>query len=346
LVLRRCLNSLIALNYPTDKLEILCGSDGSSDATNNIIREFEEKNSYVRPYYYDTQRGKIAVLNDLAEAARNEILLFVDADIVLNADAVLAHVRHYCDSAVGGVAGELRFDQVSQNGVYKSESSYWDLETSVRRNEGLFDSTLGLYGGNYSMRRALWRPIPDRRMYDDFFSVLSLLSQGVRVVYESNAIATERYGRTHADEYARKKRNAYYSLRTLRLFWQLLLKPRTAWMLWPHKVLRWESGILLLGIVLSTIVGFLSGDAWARPFLFLEICGAFMVLLGFMGEQINMPIPIASHVFWLMNIQRAGLVGTFAFLFKGSDPSWTQTTRVGDSSAILNHIINIKEATQ
>src|SRR3954465_14264885 len=67
LVLRRCLNSLIALNYPADKLEILCGSDGSSDATNNILREFEKKDSHVRPYYYDAQRGKIAVLNDLAK---------------------------------------------------------------------------------------------------------------------------------------------------------------------------------------------------------------------------------------------------------------------------------------
>jgi biofilm PGA synthesis N-glycosyltransferase PgaC len=333
-VLRRCLLSLIELDYPRDQVQILVGSDGSTDRTNSILSEIAQQYPIVKPFYFLQQRGKMAVLNDLVDAARNQVLLFVDADITLNKNAIRAHIRHYSDPEVGGVAGELRFAGAEAKGVFEAEASYWDFETRLRSSEGIIASTLGLYGGNYSMRRSCWRPIPPKAN-DDFFAVLNLLDQHKRIVYEHDAYATELYGRTHSDEYSRKRRNAYFSLNAISYFPYLLVRPSSAWMLWPHKVLRWESGLLTILLFLSTLGGYINRETWAAPLIVLEILYVLLVVSGYISERLHKPLPIATQAFWLTNIQRAGIAGTIAFLFSSKDTPWYQTARVSDDLASM-----------
>ncbi len=133
IVLQRCMESLLHLNYPIDKLEILCGSDGSTDRTNAILMEIADQNEIVRPFFFKRQRGKMLTLNDIVAHARNEILLFVDADVTLNPNAVLSHVRHYGDRSVGGVAGRLTIASDRKDGIYRSESTFLSFESNLRK---------------------------------------------------------------------------------------------------------------------------------------------------------------------------------------------------------------------
>ncbi len=330
LVLRRCLNSLLALEYPVDRIEILCGSDGSTDLTNSILKQYSEEHPTLRALYFPRQRGKMLVLNDLVFQAKNDILLFVDADVTLQKDALLRHVAHYADADVGGVAGCLAFVGPKQDGVFDSESAYWSVESALRKNEGLIGSTLGLYGGNYSIRRELWQPLPNARVYDDFYAVLHLLTIGRRILYEPKAVAVELYGRSFRDEFNRKRRNASQSLYTLRFFPSLLYRRHSAWMLWPHKLLRWFSGYLLLVLLIGTITSFLAGAEWLSPVVVIEGVFAFLALLGWVAKQMDRSVPIVSQLFWLLNIFRAGMTGVLDFLIASPDLKWSQTTRVAD----------------
>ena len=332
LVLRRCLTSLVQSNYPLEKFEILCGSDGSTDGTNAIINEFADKYPTVRPFFFNGQRGKMLALNDLASESKSEILLFVDADVTLNPNAILHHVRHYADESVGGVAGRLAFAGERRDGVFKSESMFLSIESNLRRSEALVSSTIGLYGGNYSMRRSLWRPLPDARVADDFFTVLTILASGKRLLYEGDAVSTELYGRDYEDEFHRKTRFASRCLYSLTFFPHLLFRGKVAWMIWPHKLLRWGTGFIALGVLVGSIVAYLDGVELASTLVVIEGIAAFLILLGWIGKLFGKTIPIASNLYWFFNMNLAFMKGFYEFAFSKQKVIWSQTARVADTT--------------
>ena len=83
-----CIESLRALDYPSDRIEFLIGDDQSSDQSSKIIKAFQELDKRV--IYQEIipeQSGLLAkanVLDQLAGKAKGEYLLFVDADVVVN----------------------------------------------------------------------------------------------------------------------------------------------------------------------------------------------------------------------------------------------------------------------
>ena len=327
LVIRRCLDSLLHLNYPSDRLEILCGSDGSTDETNAILNDIAEKYDIVRPFFFHRQRGKMLTLNDIVARAKNEILLFVDADVTLNPNAVLSHVRHYADDSVGGVAGRLTIASNRTDGIYRSESTFLSFESNLRKNEAEIGSTVGLYGGNYSIRRSLWKPLPDDRVHDDFYAVLSIIHTGHRLLYEDDAISTELYARNYREEATRKKRNSSRGLYTLRIIREPLFQGRAAWMIWPHKLLRWFTGFLALGLVAATAGGFAAKEVWAEPLLIVEAIMIFCIIIGGIARNAKRPIPIVSAMYWFFSMNLAFMQGIIEFLLSKQQPIWSQTTR-------------------
>jgi len=334
LVLRRCIESLLNLNYPNDKIEILCGSDGSMDSSPAILNEMAGKNQGIRPFFFPRQRGKMLTLNDLVAHANNEILLFVDADVTLNPNAVLSHVRHYIDQSVGGVAGRLTIASERTDGIYRSESTFLSFESNLRRNEAEIGSTIGLYGGNYSMRRSMWHALPDDRVYDDFFAVLNIINSGQRLLYEDGAVSTELYARDYREESARKKRNASRCLYTFRFMPLVLFRGPAAWLLWPHKILRWATGFLALGVLLGSFAGYFAGMEWVLPFLVLESLILILIFVGWIARNSKRPLPLASGMYWFFRMNLAFMMGIVEFLFSRQKPIWEQTSRFDSLSAV------------
>jgi biofilm PGA synthesis N-glycosyltransferase PgaC len=332
-VIRRCLESLVQLEYPQDKLEILVGSDGSTDRTNDILREIGAQYPFVKPFLYTKNRGKMMTVNELVSHARNEILMFVDADVTLNPHAILSQVRHYADASVGGVAGCLRISGDQSNGAFKSESTFLSFESNLRRNEAAIFSTVGLYGGNYSVRRELWKPIPGARVSDDFFAVLTINTSGHRLLYEENAVSTELYGRNYSEEFSRKRRWVPECLSALRIVPSSLFKGRQATMVWPHKILRWATGFLMLGMLIGSIGAYAQGYAWLSPVLMFEFAFAALVVIGSLASALRIRLPIAASAFWFVYMNIAFGLGILAFLFKRKDQKWKQTTRISDVPA-------------
>jgi hypothetical protein len=246
------LRNVLALEYPRERLEILVGSDGSTDGTAERARAWQAEG--VRVLAFGERRGKPAVLNDLALAARGEILVFGDARQRWAPDAVRALVAGFADPGVGAVSGELILTEDDASVVGEGVGVYWRYEKFIRARESVVDSTVGATGAIYAVRRALFEPIPADTILDDVLIPLGVVRRGHRVVFEPAARAFDRVAATAVEEFTRK-------VRTIGGTFQLFVSQRR-WLLHPghnrlfvqtvsHKGLRLLSPLLVLALFVA-----------------------------------------------------------------------------------------------
>jgi len=100
------LRSLLALDYPAHKLQIVAINDGSSDGT---LRELNtvaaHANGRVEVIDFPENRGKRAAMAAGIRATDAEIVAFVDSDSVLEEDAMRVLVQGFAEKTVGAICG-------------------------------------------------------------------------------------------------------------------------------------------------------------------------------------------------------------------------------------------------
>lgn len=251
-VVRRKIENLLSLQVPSDRLEILAVSDGSTDGTNEILADYRSRG--VRVIALPGHRGKAEALNAGVSAARGELVVLVDARQPLEPTALRRLADNFCDRSVGAVGGRL---ELRGNGPATAGfGSYWNYELWIRRHESRIDSMVGVTGALYAIRRDLWEPLPPDTILDDVLVPMRILLKGYRVVYEPEAIAFDRLRDQVPGEFARK-------VRTLAGNFQLLgrhpdwLSPATnrVWVQYlSHKVGRLVVPPCLLAMLVSSAV--------------------------------------------------------------------------------------------
>ena len=175
-VIKQAIRNLLSLDYPADLIELIVGSDGSSDRTVQLAIETGDRRLHVEDF--PDQRGKLAVLKDCAQMARGEILVFSDANTLLNRDAVKQLVRHFDDPLVGAVCGELRF--TDSEGRTTHEGFYWRYELTLKMLESRIDSSLGANGAIYAVRTELFPDVPEHLITEDFVIPMRIRPRGDR----------------------------------------------------------------------------------------------------------------------------------------------------------------------
>lgn len=239
--------NLLAQDYPGDRLQVYVGSDGSSDATAEIIGRLQSDR--VRPFAFERNRGKASVLNDLVGAAGQDLLVLTDANTEFAPDAVRRLVAPFADPQVGCVCGELRL--LGAKGS-NQDSLYWRMEQHLKRNEALLGGLLGANGAIYAMRRELYVPLRPDTITDDFCIAMAVGARGWRLVYEPAAIATEDTPDDIDDEYHRRVRIGIGNYQALFRHPEFLIGSgwATGFTYFSHKVLRWITPHLL-GLALA-----------------------------------------------------------------------------------------------
>lgn len=247
--IERKIENLLALDYPSEKIEILTGSDGARDQTDERICRFET--SQVRFFRFVTNRGKPHVLNALAKEARGEILLFTDVRQELAPDAAKVLTRNFADPQVGCVSGELHFKD-AQAAVGKGMDFYWRYEKFLRDCESDLGSMLGATGAIYALRRHLFSPLPLDILVDDMYLPLSVVKNGFRAVFDRSAHACDRASERGLEEFKRKVRTLAGNYQIFVHFPGLFhpLKSPVAWQLFSHKFLRLLVPFLLAALFL------------------------------------------------------------------------------------------------
>lgn len=246
------LENLFASSIAEQIVEVLIGSDGSTDGTASAASRYPDFR--VRVLDFAERRGKPAVLNDLASNCRGDVIVFVDARQQLSTRALAQMCENFSDPQIGVVSGELVFqhDSASSSTAAEGVGFYWAYEKWLRTSESEFRSVPGATGALYAIRRELFRPIPPQTLLDDVVIPMQVVEQGYRCVLERGAVAYDRPSETTGRESIRKRRTiaGCAQLITRQPRWLLPWRNPIWWEFCSHKIARLASpGLLVIAAV-------------------------------------------------------------------------------------------------
>jgi cellulose synthase/poly-beta-1,6-N-acetylglucosamine synthase-like glycosyltransferase len=310
-VLGRRLENLLALRYPPDRLEIIVGSDGSTDRTEAVAAAVPD--ARVRVVSVQRRGGKTPLLNKLVAHSTAEIIVFTDANSAFEPDALERLVAPFREPSIGCVTGELVYLNGRDPGVREGEGLYWRLENAIKEMESRFGGTLVATGAIYALRRTIWEPLP-AGISDDSVTPLLALASGYRVVVEPRARAYELAARL-SDEYHRKSRMVTRQLGAHRRVGYFLrpFRPVLAFRLASHKLMRWLVPFFLMSAILANL--FLLDRPVYQATLGLAVFGALLFLVGHVATTRALPLPAPLRLWmYFCTVNAAAFVGVLDFV--------------------------------
>lgn len=315
--IRRKLESLIALDYPRELVDIVVVSDGSTDGTAEIARSFGSHGVRVLEL---PPGGKAVALNQGIQAARGDILFFTDVRQTFDAGSLDHLVRCFADPQVGAVTGEL----VILDGDSLEEANvglYWKYEKWIRKALSRIDSIHGASGCIYAMRRELVCLLPPGTLLDDMFLPLQAFFRGYRVVMDDNAIAYD-FPTSLEVEFRRKVRTQAGIFQILWHYPALLGPVNRMWIHFvSHKVARVLLPWAMTAILLSS---FWLPSPYAAVALLVQAVFYGLAMLDRWLPEGSALKRISSPVRTFAVLMAAALCAPFALLHSG-DRVWKQT---------------------
>jgi hypothetical protein len=251
--IRRKLEECVAADYPVERLEIIVASDGSTDRTDDIVREFAPRVTLLR---VEGRGGKTIAQNAAVAMARGEILVFSDVTTVYTPVTLREMVANFADPAVGCVGGDLHYEKEAANTSAEGRALFWGYERQLRVWESQVHSIIGVAGCVYAMRKSLYVPLHPA-VISDFVQPGGVTSRGYRTVLEPRALAFEPVeSYSLGEELYRRARVITRGLRGAFTMPDLLNPFRHPWfatLLWSHRVLRWLVPVFLLLLLAASI---------------------------------------------------------------------------------------------
>ena len=329
LVLEDKISNCIKLDYPTDKLNIIFISDGSTDLSVNIINHFPR----IVHLTQADRAGKMAAINRAMTFVTTPFVLFSDANSFLNPESIKKIVAHYTNEKVGGVAGEKK---VAYSGRHAAmglgEGFYWKYESVLKQLDSDFNTVVGAAGEVFSMRTSLFHPLSEDTILDDLNLSLKICLQGYKVVYEPNAFAVEAPSLNLAEESKRRVRiaaGAFQSMYRMSYFKHVFKYPLLSFQFASRRVLRWivcPAALLVLYIsnmyimLYQPVLGY-------EAFFFLQSIFYMSAIVGwlFYGSNIRFYGFFLPFYFVFMNVSI--IKGLVKFLTGKQSILWEKSVR-------------------
>ena len=307
------LENTLALDYPTELMEIIVASDCSTDRTDEIVRKYSSQG--VKLIRQRERLGKTAAQNTAVAGAQGEIILFSDATSFYQPDVVRVLMRSFADPTVGCVAGRLVYIDPADSRVGRGARSYWSYESFLKKHESRVCSLIGASGCLYAVRRSAYVPLYHEAC-SDFIICTKMVEQGLRAIYEPKAVCIEQTNR-HTDKELRMR--VRIIAQTFTDLWRhrAMMNPlRTGFyslQLLSHKVMRYLVPFFLLALLGGSAI--LASDfLFYRTLLACQVagyaCGAIAWLLDRMGKRSR--LLALPQYFLLANV--ASLVAIYKFL--------------------------------
>lgn len=304
-----------------DRIQILLGSDGSVDGTDDIASKFSDKG--VRLFSFRPRRGKMATVNRLVRNAGGDICVFSDISELFDESALRQLIKHFADLDVGAVTGNHVYNN-QDSGIGKGTAFYWRFQRFLQQIESRICTVFACDGTIYACRRELFPYPPDDMINDDVAVPLGIISQGKRVVFEPRAIArgevlsdTRHFFRQKIRGQAGKYQNFMFAPKRFLPF------PLKYWFVYvSHSVLPvvvpWFLGVLLL----SNIILYFGGKIFYCFLMFGQMGFYILAIVGLVAELRKWRLPFVSIPYYFLIANIGSLCGFFAFISGKQKVTW------------------------
>jgi cellulose synthase/poly-beta-1,6-N-acetylglucosamine synthase-like glycosyltransferase len=319
------IHNLSTLDYPMDKLQIVISCDGCTDQTLQIAEQtiLKIECSELNVVIIDNakNRGKLKVLNEAIQFASGEIIVLTDVSALLPINSLLMVATNLNDKDNGAVSGSYKII----NPGSKGEKSYWNYQTKVKHRESKLSSVLGCHGSFYGFRKALFSPLPEHTINDDFILPMMIAAQKKRVIYDSRVSAIELESSNPKQDFSRRKRIGAGNMQQLIFMWRLLL-PDYGWLSFNFasgKALRAMMPFILLALLLSSAYLMIETPLFVIIFSLQSCLYLTVIFLIFTG--INIKHTIIKWIDYFVVGYWAALVGSCRYLLGMDKGSWNRS---------------------
>lgn len=326
--IRRKIENTFALDYPKEKLEVIVASDCSSDSTDDIVQEFAGRG--VKLIRQAHRGGKTAAQNLAVEQASGEIIHFSDATSLYRPDALREIVANFADETVGCVAGRLIYVDPASSDVGAGARSYWGYETLLKQSESRFCSLIGVSGCIYAVRRSSYVPMYPEAC-SDFLIATLVYKEGLRTVYEPNALCTEETNRQSRKEMSMRVRVISQTFTDLWRNRDMMNPIRSGFyavQLFSHKVLRYSVPVFITAAFFASAILALNSTFFLVAFA-AQVALLASAVLAWALERFGIkagPLSIPLY-FVLANV--ASVLGFLQFLRGERYAAWEPTRDSG-----------------
>ncbi|MEM6845592.1 MAG: glycosyltransferase family 2 protein [Bacteroidota bacterium] len=321
------IRNTLELDYPPDKLQVVIVTDGSTDNTPDIVRQYSE----VKLLHQPERRGKIAAVHRTMKEVNTPVVIFTDANTYLNPEVIRNIVYHYRNPRVGGVAGEKRIhveEKDSASGA--GEGFYWEYESTLKTWDAELYSVVGAAGELFSVRTELYEDIPQDTIIEDFYLTLRIAQKGYRIAYEPNAYALEGPSALIKEELKRKIRIAAGGIQAIVRLKALLNIFRygiLSFQYISHRVLRWTVTPLALVLLFFLNILLYNRSEFYQLTFYGQILFYLAALVGYVlaNRSIKIKAFFIPYYFFIMNY--AVFRGIIRYLKGSQSVTWERAQR-------------------
>jgi cellulose synthase/poly-beta-1,6-N-acetylglucosamine synthase-like glycosyltransferase len=331
----RKLDNALSLDYPQDKLEIIVASDCSTDGTDRIVNSYRHHHDVIL-HRQNERHGKTRAQCRAVSVSTGEILVFSDATTMYEPDALQKIVQSFGDSTVGCVAGQLVYIDGKSSVVGKGCRSYWGYEKLLKHSESRLGSLIGVSGCLYAVRRSCHARLASD-MIDDFVIATEIHLQGLRTVYEPEAIAKEDTNHRTRDEFRMRVRVIEQTMSAIYRYRDILnpLKHGMfAFQMFSHKILRYTVPAWLVLALVANWFAQEAGSFYQYVFI-MQLWVYAAALTGWIAEKAKISLgPLAiPYYFVLVNV---AIVFGFVKYMRGQSHVVWEPVREARSQAIVS----------
>ena len=315
-----------AIDYPTDKIRFLLGSDGSDDGSARILHNIDDHR--FQTVISRIRRGKVQMLNRLMKLTSSDLVVFSDANTMYEPNAVIELVKKFNEKNVGAVIGKLELFIPNENrdSACRTENLYWRYENKIKQMESDLASVPTINGGIFAIRRELYEELPSNSVTEDQVLGMKIMTRHWRCLFAHRARAREAVS-TWTGELQRRIRISAGNFQSLFMV-PAILNPRLGWISFAfisHKLLRWLVPFFLLAMLAANLL--LAGQMFYGSTLILQTIFYTTAILGSFLPKLTGILKFLSIPRYFIAMNFAILLGLIRFLRGRQRVTWVKNQR-------------------
>lgn len=317
------IRNLASLDYPKKKFKVIIACDGCTDNTVLVAEETIQEaiccDTHFEIHAYDTNRGKVAVVNEQMKTITSDITALSDVSAIISLDALWIANKHFNNPEVGVVNGAYTLFDTNNKG----EQKYWQYQSQVKMNEATFGSTLGAHGAFYLFRTELFDNLEPNIINDDFILPMNIVKKGYLAEYDSNMTALELEASSESMDFKRRLRISAGNMQQAILLAEMFL-PRhggVAFAFLSGKGLRVAMPYLLITCLVSS--GLLSGNVFFFSAFIIQVILYCLACLCHYFPYLFQH-KVCKLVLYIVAGHCANFIGGLRFLFGIETGKWSK----------------------